>query len=275
MGGWRVVVMEDADRLTESAANALLKAIEEPGTRTVWLLCAPTLHDLLPTIRSRCRHLQLRTPSLQAVTDVLVTRDKIAPAMADFAARVSQGHIGRARYLAKNENVRGNRARIMALPLQLNSLAAAFAAAQTLVDLATNEANTSSDERDEKEIEKLQEAYGKGATGRGMATGGAKAVKELEKEQKSRSTRMVRDSIDGALLDIATFYRDVMMVQSGEAGSMINTDMRDAIESYAAKFPAHSTINKITAIMEARTNLSHSAAPLVTCEALMCRLAKP
>jgi DNA polymerase-3 subunit delta' len=163
----------------------------------------------------------------------------------------------------------------MALPLQLNSLAAAFAAAQTLVDLATNEANTSSDERDEKEIEKLQEAYGKGATGRGMATGGAKAVKELEKEQKSRSTRMVRDSIDGALLDIATFYRDVMMVQSGEAGSMINTDMREAIESYAAKFPAHSTINKITAIMEARTNLAHSAAPLVTCEALMCRLAKP
>ena len=275
MGGWRVVVMEDADRLTESAANALLKAIEEPGTRTVWLLCAPTLHDLLPTIRSRCRHLQLRTPSLQAVTNVLVTRDKIAPAMADFAARVSQGHIGRARYLAKNENVRGNRARIMALPLQLNSLAAAFAAAQTLVDLATNEANTSSDERDEKEIEKLQEAYGKGATGRGMATGGAKAVKELEKEQKSRSTRMVRDSIDGALLDIATFYRDVMMVQSGEADSMINTDMREAIESYAAKYPAHSTINKITAIMEARTNLSHSAAPLVTCEALMCRLAKP
>jgi len=275
MGGWRVVVMEDADRLTESAANALLKAIEEPGTRTVWLLCAPTLHDLLPTIRSRCRHLQLRTPSLQAVTNVLVTRDKIAPAMADFAARVSQGHIGRARYLAKNENVRGNRARIMALPLQLNSLAAAFTAAQTLVDLATNEANTSSDERDEKEIEKLQEAYGKGATGRGMATGGAKAVKELEKEQKSRSTRMVRDSIDGALLDIATFYRDVMMVQSGEAGSMINTDMREAIESYAAKFPAHSTINKITAIMEARINLSHSAAPLVTCEALMCRLAKP
>ena len=77
------------------------------------------------------------------------------------------------------------------------------------------------------------------------------------------------------LLDIATFYRDVMMVQSGEADSMINTDMREAIESYAGKFPAHSTINKITAIMEARTNLAHNAAPLVTCEALMCRLAKP
>jgi DNA polymerase-3 subunit delta' len=274
MGGWRVVVMEDADRLTESAANALLKAIEEPGTRTVWLLCAPTLHDVLPTIRSRCRHLQLRTPSLEAVTNVLINRDHIAPGMADFAARVSQGHIGRAKYLATNASVRSNRKTIMQLPLQLGSLAAAFQAAQTLVDLATTEANASSDERDEKEVEKLQEAYGKGATGRGMATGGAKAVKELEKEQKSRSTRMVRDSIDGALLDIATFYRDVMMVQSGNSESMINTDLREQIESYAANSPSHSTINKINAIMDARENLARNSAPLVTCEALMCSLAK-
>jgi DNA polymerase-3 subunit delta' len=274
MGGWRVVVMEDADRLTESAANALLKAIEEPGTRTVWLLCAPTLHDVLPTIRSRCRHLQLRTPSLEAVTSVLINRDNIAPGMAVFAARVSQGHIGRARYLATNESVRSYRKLIMQLPLQLGSLAAAFQAAQTLVDLATQEANSSSDERDEKEIEKLQEAYGKGATGRGMATGGAKAVKELEKEQKSRSTRMVRDYIDGALLDIATFYRDVMMVQSGNTESMINTDMREEIESYASSHPAHSTILKFGTLMDARTNLSHNAAPLVTCEALMCQLAR-
>jgi DNA polymerase III subunit delta' len=274
MGGWRVVVMEDADRLTESAANALLKAIEEPGTRTVWLLCAPTLHDVLPTIRSRCRHLQLRTPSIEAVTQVLIKRDNISPTMADFAARVSQGHIGRAKYLATNESVRSNRKTIMQLPLQLGSLAAAFQAAQTLVDLATTEANASSDERDEKEVEKLQEAYGKGATGRGMATGGAKAVKELEKEQKSRSTRMVRDSIDGALLDIATFYRDVMMVQSGNTDSMINTDMREQIESYAANSPSYSTINKINAIMDARENLARNSAPLVTCEALTCQLAR-
>ena len=274
MSGWRVVVMEDADRLTESAANALLKAIEEPGTRTVWLLCAPTLHDVLPTIRSRCRHLQLRTPSLEAVTNLLINRDHIAPGMADFAARVSQGHIGRAKYLATNETVRSNRKTIMQLPLQLGSLATAFQAAQTLVDLATTEANASSDERDEREVEKLQEAYGKGATGRGMATGGAKAVKELEKEQKSRSTRMVRDSIDGALLDIATFYRDVMMVQSGNTDSMINTDMRGQIESYATNSPSHSIINKITSIMDARENLARNSAPLVTCEALMCQLAR-
>jgi DNA polymerase-3 subunit delta' len=194
--------------------------------------------------------------------------------MADFAARVSQGHIGRARYLATNESVRSNRKVIMQLPLQLGSLAAAFQAAQTLVDIATNEATASSDEHDEKEIEKLQEAYGKGATGRGMATGAAKAVKELEKEQKSRATRMVRDSIDVALLDLATFYRDVMLVQAGDKESIINSDIRTEIENYASSCPAHSAAQKVTAIMEARKYLAINSAPLVTCEALMCSLAK-
>jgi DNA polymerase-3 subunit delta' len=273
MGGWRIVVMEDADRLTESAANALLKAIEEPGTRTVWLLCAPTLHDILPTIRSRCRHIQLRTPTTTAVSAFLQRRDQIPPAMADFAARVSQGHIGRARYIATNIEVRNHRSTILALPLQLSTIADAYKAAQTLVDMATAQAKAQAEARDEKEIASLQEAYGKGATGRGMATGGAKAVKELEKEQKSRATRMVRDSIDGALLDIATFFRDVMMVQAGATDHLINTDIADQITAYAHKTTPHSTVRKVNAIMKARTHLSHNAAPLLTCEALMCQIA--
>jgi DNA polymerase-3 subunit delta' len=275
MGGWRVVVMEDADRLTESAANALLKSIEEPGTRTVWLLCAPTLHDVLPTIRSRCRHLQLRTPSTQAVTQVLINRDKISPDMALFAAKVSQGHMGRARYLATNEAARSNRKVIMQLPMQLGSLASTLQAAQTLVDIATEEAKATSESRDEIEIEKLQEAYGKGASGRGMATGGSKAVKELEKEQKSRSTRMVRDSLDGALLDLATFYRDVMMVQSGSTEALINSDLSREVATYSASSSASSSIKKSEAIMDSRAHLAMNAAPLATCEALMCRLAQP
>ena len=273
MGGWRIVVMEDADRLTESAANALLKAIEEPGTRTVWLLCAPTLHDILPTIRSRCRHIQLRTPTTSAVSAFLQRRDAIAPAMADFAARVSQGHIGRARYIATNIDVRNHRSTIMSLPLQLSTIADAYKCAQILVDMATAQAKAQAEARDEKEIASLQEAYGKGATGRGMATGGAKAVKELEKEQKSRTTRMVRDSIDGALLDIATFFRDVMMVQAGATDTLINTDMAEVITAYAHKTTPHSTVRKVNAIMKARIHLSHNAAPLLTCEALMCQIA--
>ncbi len=274
LGGWRVVVMEDADRLTESAANALLKAIEEPGGRTVWLLCAPTLHDLLPTIRSRCRHLQLHTPTTQAVTQVLTNRDGISPKMADFAARVSQGHIGRARYLATNESVRNTRTTIMKLPLQVQNIATAFKAAQTLVDLATEEAKSAADGRNQSEIDDLSLAWGKGATGRGMATGGSKALKDLEKEQKTRATRMVRDGLDAALLDIATFYRDVMMVQSGAPDALINKELEHEIISFANTVKPQSTINKLNAIMSARINLAHNAAPLLTIEALMCNLIK-
>jgi DNA polymerase-3 subunit delta' len=274
MGGWRVVVMEDADRLTESAANALLKAIEEPGNRTVWLLCAPTLHDVLPTIRSRCRHLQLVTPSNEAVARVLQTRDGISPNMADFAARVSQGHIGRARYLANNESVRNTRTTIMKLPLTLAGISSAFAAAQTLVDLATEQATQAAEIRNEKEIDDLSLAYGKGATGRGMATGGSKAIKDLEKEQKTRQTRMIRDGLDAALLDIATFYRDVMMVQAGANDGLINKELEVEIAAMAEKTKPQNTIKKINAIMQARTNLGHNAAPLLTVEALMCTLAR-
>jgi DNA polymerase-3 subunit delta' len=274
MGGWRVVVMEDADRLTESAANALLKAIEEPGNRTVWLLCAPTLHDVLPTIRSRCRHLQLVTPSAKDVADVLIGRDGISPAMADFAARASQGHIGRARYLASDETIRNRRNTIIRLPMQIVDVATAFKAAETLLNLATEEAEIAASARDEKESADLAEAWGKGATGRGMATGGSKAIKDLEKEQKSRTTRMIRDSIDGALVDIATLYRDVMFIQSETQGALINQEFAADISKMAERIAPAKTVSKIDAIMSARTNLSHNAAPLLTLEALMCQLAQ-
>ena len=274
MGGWRVVVMEDADRLTESAANALLKAIEEPGNRTVWLLCAPTLHDVLPTIRSRCRHLQLVTPSAKDVAEVLINREGISPAMADYAARASQGHIGRARYLASDETIRNRRNTIIKLPMQIHDVASAFKAAETVLNLATEEAEIAATSRDEKESADLAEAWGKGATGRGMATGGSKAIKDLEKEQKSRTTRMIRDSIDGALVDIATLYRDVMFIQSGTQGALINQEFITDISKMAERIAPAKTVSKIDAIMAARVNLSHNAAPLLTLEALMCQLAQ-
>lgn len=265
VGGWRVVVMEDADRLTESAANALLKAIEEPGLRTVWLLCAPTLHDILPTIRSRCRHIQLHTPSNVDVAQFLVTKHQIAPKMADFAARVSQGHIGRARHLATNEEVRNRRSAILSIPGQLNSIAAAYAAAAKLVDLANAESAAISEALDEKEYEELSTALGKGS---------GKALKELEKEQKSRATRITRDTLDGALLDLATFYRDVILVQAGHDGALINAELSDQINKMAASTQPNRTLAKMDAIMKARENLQRNGAPLLVMESLMCELIK-
>jgi DNA polymerase-3 subunit delta' len=270
VANWRVVVIEDADRLTDSAANALLKVIEEPGLRTVWLLCAPTLTDVLPTIRSRCRHLALRTPSTKAIANLLIERDAIDPKVADFVARASGGHIGRAKYLATDLSAKQNRESILKLPFMLKDVASAFKAAQILVDAAKNEALSDSEKKDEVEITKLKEAWG--ATGYKLAAGGSKAIKELEKEQKSRSTRMVRDYLDRALLDLSTLYRDVLLVQSGSSDSLINQDIKEQINKLAVSFGPERTLKKIEAILKTRTNLAQNAAPLLLIEALMCEL---
>lgn len=269
VGNYRVVVIEDADRLTESAANALLKAIEEPGLRTVWLLCAPGATDVLPTIRSRTRGLVLRTPSTPAVAALLV-REKISPAMADFAARASQGHIGRARYLAKSKDARSRREAILKISLLITDVASAFKAAQVLVEAAKAEAEEESERRDGPELTSLKEAWGQ--QGSKLTQGGSKAVKELEKEQKSRTTRAVRDYLDRALLDIATLFRDVLLVQSNSIDSIINTDLMAEINKIATSSTPESTLRKLEAIMTSRTNLAHSAAPLLTIEALMVTL---
>ena len=270
VANYRVVVIEDADRLTESAANALLKAIEEPGLRTIWLLCAPTLTDVLPTIRSRCRHLSLRTPSTKAIAKLLIERDGVESSTADFVARASGGHIGRARRLATDSAARENRSNIMKLPFMIKDVSSAFKAAQFLVDAAKADALEDAEKKDEDEISKLKEAWG--ATGSKLVAGGAKVVKELEKEQKSRSTRMVRDYLDRALLDLSTLYRDVLLVQSSSVDSLINQDLISQINQLAQATKPEQTIRKIEAILKTRRNLAQNAAPLLLIEALMCEL---
>ena len=270
VAAWRVVVIEDADRLTDSAANALLKVVEEPGLRTVWLLCAPTLTDVLPTIRSRCRHLSLRTPSTKAITKLLIERDSIDAVTAAFVAKASGGHIGRARRLATDTNAKENRKNIMKLPFAIKDIASAFKAAQYLVEAAKADALVDSEAKDELEISKLKEAWG--GSGSKLATGGSKAVKELEKEQKSRSTRMIRDYLDRALLDLSTLYRDVLLLQSGSNDSLINEDLKSEISKLAATEAPQQTLKKIEAILKTRSNLAQNAAPLLLIEALMCEL---
>ena len=270
IANYRIVVIEDADRLTDSAANALLKVIEEPGLRTIWLLCAPTLTDVLPTIRSRCRHLALRTPSTKAITKLLIERDQIESKTAEFVAKASGGHIGRARRLALDVTARQNRENILRLPLMIKDIASAYKAAQFLVDSAKSEAVADAEDKDQNEISKLKEAWG--STGSKMVTGGSKAIKELEKEQKSRSTRMVRDYLDRALLDLATLYRDIMLVQANSTESLINQDLLEEIKQLAALKSPAKTVEQIDAILKTRRNLAQNAAPLLLIEALMCEL---
>ena len=266
---YRVVVMEDADRLTESAANALLKAIEEPSTRTIWLLCAPTITDVLPTIRSRTRNLTLRTPSAKAVS-ALLQGEGISTNLADFAAAASQGHIGRARYLARDQAARDIRNDILKLPTTIVDVASAFAAAARLVDAAKSQAESDADAKNDAEMTSFKEAWGQQGTK--VVAGGAKAMKELEKEQKSRQTRMVRDYLDRALLDIATLYRDILLTQSGGNDELINTDLAPVINQMAQATTAEKTLAKLEIIMKTRANLLLNAAPLLVIEAMMVQL---
>ena len=269
VGGWRIVVIEDADRLTETAANALLKTIEEPESHTVWLLCAPTLTDVPVTIRSRCRHVQLRTPSTASVEEFLLNQTQVDEKTARFASRVSQGHIGRARFIATNIEAQSRRKEIFALPLSLRDIESCFKAAQKLLDLAEDQAEKENSDRDAAELKQLQDAFQ--GTGRGLISGGAKAIKDLEKEQKSSGTRSIRDNIDGALLDLSTFYRDVLVLQSNGA-EILNIDLEADIANYAQTTQPKRTIEQIDAILTARTNLSRNSAPLATLEALFCAL---
>ena len=224
-GRWRVVVFEDADRATEQAANALLKAIEEPAPRTVWLLCAPYADDLPTTIRSRCRLVTLRTPPTAAVAAVL-EREGVDAAQALVAARAAQGHIGRARRLATDpEAARSAGPRCSRSRSRSAGSATPWPPPTQLVKAAKADAEAVTGELDEPEREAMRRAFGEGSTGKGVATavrGAAGALRDLEGRQKSRATRVQRDSLDRALLDLAGFYRDVLAVQLGADVELAN-----------------------------------------------------
>jgi DNA polymerase-3 subunit delta' len=267
-GRWHVVLFEDADRVTEAAANALLKAIEEPAPRTVWLLCAPSAEDLPPTIRSRCRLVILRTPSSAAVADVLVRRDGVDPDRALAAARAAQGHIGRARRLATDAAAFRRREDVLRIPLAVTSLGPALACAASLVQAAEEEAKAMTEERDQPEREALRQAFGEGSTGKGVAKavrGSAGAMKDLEDRQKSRATRAKRDTLEVALLDLAGFYRDVLG----------NADREDDLRKLAQASTPEATVRRIEAIMNCRERLAVNVAPLLAVEEMTLALLNP
>ncbi|THA62367.1 DNA polymerase III subunit delta' [Streptomyces sp. A0958] len=271
VGRWQVIVMEDADRLTEGAGNVLLKAVEEPAPRTVWLLCAPSLEDVLPTIRSRCRHLTLRTPPVDAVADVLIRRDGIDPERAAAAARATQGHIGRARRLATDERARARRAAVLKLPLRVEDIGGCLKAAQELIDTATDDAKQASEEIDVKETEDMKAALGAAAGGR-MPRGTAGVMKELEDKQKRRKTRTQRDSLDLALTELTGFYRDVLALQFGSRIAIANADAQDSLDRVARSSTPERTLRRIEAVSACRRALDRNVAPLLAVEAMTMAL---
>ncbi|MGQ0847367.1 MAG: DNA polymerase III subunit delta' [Sporichthyaceae bacterium] len=266
-GRWQIVVVEDADRLSESAANALLKSVEEPSSRTVWVLCAPSAEDVLATIRSRCRSLHLVTPAVADVADLLRS-EGVPDGLATLAAAASQGHIGRARRLANDSVARERRAAVLDVPTRLRNVPGALAAADKLLSTVKADVSAAAEAINAAETEQVRAALGLGGPRDKQPPGAAAALKELEKKQKARTTRAQRDGLDIALVDLVAFYRDVLARQLGAVVAPVHPDRAEAVEELAAAGTPELTLRRIEAVLAAREALGAAAHPLLTIETM-------
>ena len=270
-GRWRVILVEDADRMAERTSNVLLKAIEEPPPRTVWLLCAPSPQDVIVTIRSRARSVALRVPPVEAVAALLVARDGVDPALAEVAARAAQSHIGIARRLARDPEARARRATVLGIPGTIRGVGDAVLAAGRLVEVSQAEAKAATEHRDAAEKSALLRAMGAEAAAT-LPPSLRSQVTQLEKDQKGRATRAQRDVLDRSMIDLLSLYRDVLVVQLGAGVELVNVTMDEQVRGLAAASTPEQTLRRMDAIGTARTRLGGNVAPLLAMEAMTIAL---
>ena len=265
---YRVIVIEDADRMTERTSNVLLKALEEPPPRTVWILCAPNAADLIPTIRSRVRTVRLRVPTVDDVAALLQRRDGVAAPIAERAAREAQSHIGMAHRLATDEDARERRARSLEIALGVGSVSQAVLAAERLVALATDDAKALTIERDQAERESALRSLG-------VEPGGTvppalrSQLKALEEDQKRRATRSVRDGIDRVLVDLTSMYRDILTLQLGAGVDLVNEAIRARLEEAARASSPEQMLAALDAVATARRRVEGNMPPAMALEAML------
>jgi DNA polymerase-3 subunit delta' len=271
-GRWQILVVEDADRLNDQANNALLKAIEEPHPRTVWLLCAPHATDVLPTIRSRSRQLQLSTPRIEDVTRFLVERHGVPDALAAHCARAAQGHIGRARALATDETVRNRRREVITLPARLRGLGDCMSAAADIADLAKQDGSDLVEAFRAQEMRNVEMVYGEDRKARATVSARA-AVSQLDKEVKARERRAVNDGVDRVLMDLVSVYRDVILLQHGSTQALVNEELRADLQELGRRTTPEDNLRRIDAIYTAREQmLEFNTPPLLALESMMVAL---
>jgi DNA polymerase-3 subunit delta' len=274
VGRYRVMSIEDADRMVERTSNVLLKALEEPPPRTVWILCAPSAADLIPTIRSRVRTVRLRVPSVDEVGALISRRDGIDLASATRAAREAQSHIGMAHRLATNDDARARRARTLDIALGIRSVSDAVVAAAGLVTVATDDAKAITLERDAEERDGALRSLG-------IEPGGTippalrAQLKNLEEDQKRRATRSLRDGIDRIMVDLLSLYRDILLLQLGASTELINLAIFSQLTAAATASTAKETLATMDAIATARSRIERNVTPLLALEAMLIAARRP
>ncbi len=270
-GLWRITIIEDADRIEDRSAGALLKAVEEPPERGIWILCAPRPEDVIQTIRSRCRSLVLRTPSVDDVASYLAETESFDLELARAAAAISQSHVGVARALLKNPELRTARRDLFSIPLTATSVGTAVVAAGKMHAEATALANQTADQLNESlrnEFFRTQGVEDPDKLPRALR-GQAKA---LEEDEKRRKKRALTDVLDRSLVDLLGVYRDVLAVQLDTNTALVNVDMEQQIRDIAGDSTPEQTVSRTRAVELARKRLVTNAAPLLVLEATIITL---
>jgi DNA polymerase-3 subunit delta' len=271
-GRYRVIVVEDADRMVERTSNVLLKALEEPPEQTVWILCAPSEADLLPTIRSRVRSLRLREPDVDDVARLIALRTGVDAAVAEQAARHAQRHIGMAQRLATDEAARRRRDETLRSVLRVRGVSDAVEVAGEIIQAATEDAKALTAERDAAERASLLRTVGV-AEGQAVPPALRAQLSALEDEQKKRATRSLRDGIDRVLTDLQSLFRDVVMLQYGRTGTLINRELHNELSAVAEAWPLDRTLVVLDHLADTRQSLERNVAPLLALESLLVTVA--
>lgn len=275
-GRWRVVLIEDADRMVERTSNVLLKAIEEPPARTVWLLCAPSAHDMITTVRSRCRHLRLQIPPVGSVAELLTQRYGVEPQRAEELARISQSHIGVAARLAAHPEQRDAYRSLMRRVLDARSVSQAMLVAQSIVDFSKAEgAGAAGEQSDVDPVETAVAAYVKKMgyeSEREVPRVLQAQVRQERADAKRRFERSDRDVLDLVLVNLLSLYRDVLLVQLGAQVDAVNADMVEDVARIAAEQSAARTVSCLEAVVSARERVASNVTALLSLEAMMMRL---
>lgn len=272
---WRIIIIEDVDRMLERTTNVLLKEIEEPAEHCIWLLCAPSAQDVLPTIRSRTRIVNLAVPQPDAVAQWLERSNGIEASVAEQAARLAEGHIGIARLYATDERVRSERDELVAGVLNLRRASDAVLLADRLNADAKSQAEHDVERVAAREQADFRRINGLGESDRipPKLRGAYNAIAKKD-EIKRKATRRSRDVLDRALNSIASVYRDVAVLQNNaeESVGIINREHRAAIAELAAGMSRQGAVARLDHVAVARKRLNGNGNPLLVFEALFCAL---
>ena len=272
---WRIIIIEDVDRMLERTTNVLLKEIEEPAEHCIWLLCAPSAQDVLPTIRSRTRIVNLAVPSTQAVAGFLTSTTNVEPKVAQRAARLAEGHIGIAKLYATDERVMSDRDELVVGVLNLARASDAVLLAGNLIDNAKVQAEAEVKVKAAEAEADFRRINGLGAKDRipPKLRGAYNAIAKKD-ELKRQTTRLTRDVLDRALNSIASIYRDVAVLQNNAEDSvgLINLENRSSITELSVRLTRGGAVRRLEDIAVARRRLAGNGNPVLVFEALFCSL---